>query len=141
MNSLNDAKTIRLCQIQAEIFVNSLKKEISSSDFIIAYLSDDYVSYFDDKSYFSNFIDAKVISEHVQCKTSKNIVKYSETEMHWIGYILRYWAIKYDITSKALAKIINPNDLRELYLTLHSQSIDSAIDALVSYYNYKPIQW
>ena len=39
-------------------------------------------------------------------------VKYTRNEIYWIGYIYRYFAFTYDMTSAQVYKIVKPKELR-----------------------------
>lgn len=144
MNSLDSYRQNRLCEIQGEMFARSLKRNTSSSDFIKSFFKDEYVNlYLDDRSYFSNFVDIFTIEKHIKTKEMPNYrqVKYSETEMHWIGYILRFWSLKENVSSKYISRFISPSELRSSYLTLHSQSVEAALQILKEKTNFKKISW
>ena len=38
--------------------------------------------------------------------------KYTVEEMHWIGYIYRYWSYSYELTSKQIYKIAKPEQMK-----------------------------
>ncbi len=56
--------------------------------------------------------------------------KFSIEEMHWIGYIYRYWAYVSGKTSKQLYKIVKPEQLRKRYFPYHSLDPQQAIDRI-----------
>lgn len=56
--------------------------------------------------------------------------KFSNEEMHWIGYIYRYWAYINEKSSKEIYKIMKPEQLRKLYFPYHSLDPLQAIDRM-----------
>jgi hypothetical protein len=59
------------------------------------------------------------------------VEKFSVEEMHWIGYIYRYWAYVAGKSSKQLYKIAKPGKMRKLYFPYHSLDPLQAIERIV----------
>ena len=57
--------------------------------------------------------------------------KYTVEEMHWIGYIYRYWSFSYGLTSRQIYKIAKPEQMRKLYFPYHSLDPRQAIDRII----------
>ena len=43
-------------------------------------------------------------------------VKYTRNEIYWIGYIYRYFVYTYELSSAQVYKIVQPKELRGLFL-------------------------
>lgn len=52
-------------------------------------------------------------------------------ELHWIGYIYRYWAYISGKSSKQIYKIMKPEQLKKLYLPYHSLDPLQAIERII----------
>ena len=58
-------------------------------------------------------------------------VKYKRNEIYWIGYIYRYFAFTYDISSAQFYKIVKPKELRGLFLAYHTLDPAQAIERIL----------
>ena len=58
-------------------------------------------------------------------------VKYKRNEIYWIGYICRYFAFTYDISSAQVYKIVKPKELRGLFLAYHTLDPAQAIERIL----------
>ena len=58
-------------------------------------------------------------------------VKYKRNEIYWIGYIYRYFAFTYDISSAQVYKIVKPKELRGLFLAYHTLDPAQAIERIL----------
>lgn len=126
-----------LCKIQARVFENSIDKMESSSEiFIRRFMNSEIVKGLDNGSVLESNIQANDILQLVDEEygaTNYGSIKYAHEEMYWIGYLYRYFAITYDITSGQAYKIVKPKELRSLYLPYHTmdpaQSIERILEA------------
>jgi len=64
-------------------------------------------------------------------KTNYGKVKYSSEALYWIGYLYRYMAYTYDLSSKQVYKIIKPKELNELYYVYHTFDCSQAIERIL----------
>ncbi len=55
----------------------------------------------------------------------------SSSEIFWIGYIYRYFAITYELTSAQVYKIVKPKELREVFLSYHTLDPAQAIERIL----------
>ena len=58
-------------------------------------------------------------------------VKYTRNEIYWIGYIYRYFAFTYEMTSAQVYKIVKPKELRGLFLPYHTMDPAQAIERIL----------
>ena len=58
-------------------------------------------------------------------------VKYTRNEIYWIGYIYRYFAFTYDMTSAQVYKVVKPKELRGLFLPYHTMDPSQAIERIL----------
>lgn len=124
-----------LCELQATAFENSIKKMDSSSEiFIRRFMRSRIAKRLDDESILNSNIQADDILDLVDEEygtSNYGSVKYTRNEMYWIGYIYRYFAITYELTSVQVYKIVKPRELRSLFLPYHTMDPSQAIERIL----------
>ena len=130
-----DEYGLKMCVFQAELFENSvLQQECSSKVFIRRFMYSDLAARIDAEGFFyesTGIIDAFDELDRQYGKTSYGNQKFGMEEMHWIGYMYRYWAYTYEKSSKQLYKFIKPEVLRDLYFSYHSLDPSQAIERIL----------
>ncbi len=130
-----DSYGLKICAFQAELFEKSISSlECSSKIFIRRFMYSDLASRMDSDGYYydaTGIEDAFDELERQYGATKYGQYKYSAEEMHWIGYIYRYWAYTYEKSSKQLFKYIKPEKLRDLYFPYHSLDPAQAIERIL----------
>ena len=56
--------------------------------------------------------------------------KYSADELHWMGYIYRYWCGLTGETSKAVYKTVPARELRSFYPAYHTLDPEQAVERI-----------
>ena len=124
-----------LCKLQAEVFENSIDKmETSSEIFIRRFMKSEVTKRLDNESVFESNIQANDILELINEEygiSNYGSVKYSRNEMYWIGYIYRYFAFTYEMSSTQVYKIVKPKELRGLFLPYHTMDPAQAIERIL----------
>ena len=124
-----------LCELQAETFENSIDKIESSSEiFIRRFMKSEIAKRFDNESVLESNIQANDVLELVieqYGASNYGSVKYTRNEIYWIGYIYRYFAFTYELTSAQVYKIIKPKELRGVYLPYHTMDPVQAIERIL----------
>lgn len=124
-----------LCELQAKAFENSIDKMESSSEiFIRRFMKSKIAKRFDNTSVLESNIQAKDVLELINEEygvSNYGTVKYTRNEIYWIGYIYRYFAITYELTSAQVYKIIKPKELRGLFLPYHTMDPSQAIERIL----------
>lgn len=124
-----------LCELQAKAFENSVDKMGSSSEiFIRRFMKSKIAKRFDNTSVLESNIQAKDVLELINEEygvSNYGTVKYTRNEIYWIGYIYRYFAITYELTSAQVYKIIKPKELRGLFLPYHTMDPSQAIERIL----------
>lgn len=126
-----------LCELQAEAFENSIDKTDTSSEiFIRRFMKSEIAKRFDNESVLESNIQPNDILELINEEygiSDYGSVKYKRNEIYWIGYIYRYFAFTYDISSAQVYKIVKPKELRGLFLAYHildpAQAIERILEA------------
>ena len=124
-----------LCELQAETFENSTDKSATSSDiFIRRFMKSEIAKKLDNESVLDSNIQAADILEFIDEEygvSSYGSVKYSRDEIYWIGYIYRYFAYTYEMTSAQIYKIVKPKELRGVFLPYHTMDPAQAIERIL----------
>ncbi len=130
-----DKDGLLLCEIQATAFEKSIDRLESSSEiFIRRFMKSQIAKQFDNKSILDSNIQANDILEQIEEEygvSNYGTVKYTRNEIYWIGYIYRYFAIMYELTSTQVYKIVKPKELRGLFLSYHTMDPAQAIERIL----------
>lgn len=125
----------RMCKRQASIFEKS-RESFSSLIFIKLFMYSSFASGFDRWDY-DPFMKAgeyvRLIGEEFPKMKKKVGTRYSESELHWMGYIYRALCIHRKASSKAIYHTIGPSSLSQLYRTYHTFGIDYCLERLDEY--------
>ena len=124
-----------LCKLQAEAFENSIDKMDTSSEiFIRRFMKSEIAKRLDDESILETNIQANDILELINEEygiSNYGSVKYTRNEIYWIGYIYRYFASTYEMSSAQVYKIVKPKELRGLFLPYHTMDPAQAIERIL----------
>ncbi len=124
-----------LCELQAETFENSIDKIESSSEiFIRRFMKSEIAKMFDNESVLESNIQANDVLELVieqYGASDYGSVKYTRNEIYWIGYIYRYFAFTYELTSAQVYKIVKPKELRGVFLPYHTMDPAQAVERIL----------
>ena len=129
-----DNNGLILCDIQSELFENSLTLDCSTEIFIRRFMNSKIVKQFDSCQLLDDTLTIIDIYEQLDAeygKTSYGSVKYSKDELYWIGHLYRYFCYTYEISSKQAYKIIKPKELRSLFLAYHTFDTKQAIERIL----------
>ena len=130
-----DKNGLLLCDLQATAFEWSVDKIESSSEiFIRRFMKSEIAKRFDNESVLETNIQANDILQLVDEEygvSDYGSVKYTRNEMYWIGYIYRYFAVTYELTSPQVYKIVKPKELRGLFLPYHTMDPAQAIERIL----------
>lgn len=124
-----------LCKLQAEAFENSIDKMDTSSEiFIRRFMKSEIAKRLDNESVLESNIQANDILELINEEygiSNYGSVKYTRNEIYWIGYIYRYFASTYEMSSTQVYKIVKPKELRGLFLPYHTMDPAQAIERVL----------
>lgn len=130
-----DKDGLLVCSIQGKVFSNSLTYfKCSSEIFMRRFMMSEIVKQFDSLSILDDTLTINNVYERLEeefGKTNYGKVKYSSEVLYWIGYLYRYMAYTYDLSSKQVYKIIKPKELNELYYVYHTFDCSQAIERIL----------
>lgn len=140
-----DATTfnIGICEMSADLFVQSVKKGYDSKDFIEKLMKSETAKHLyskiDTQMWLGSNYILETLEQEVQIKKGK---LYPEDLMSWIGYLFACWNFTYmDDTPKDMLEQAPVDVLTLGYQGLHVLSFEDAIRELKNIYNEKNIDF
>lgn len=134
-----DSLGLRMCRYQAMLFeLSKDKTDCSSKIFIRRFMNSKLAERIDKEGLLFDSLDVQEAIEEVESQygaSSYGVEKFNQEELHWIGYIYRYWAYVSEKSSKQIYKIIKPEQLRKLYFPYHSLDPMQAIERITEEIN------
>ena len=129
-----DSLGLKMCNYQAQLFECSIvATECSSKIFIRRFMYSDLAKRMDCNGFLFDSIsleDAINEIEEQYGRSSYGTEKYTSEELHWIGYIYRYWSYVSGKSSRQIYKIIKPEEMRKIYFPYHSLDPLQAIERI-----------
>lgn len=130
-----DRDGLRLCDIQAEVFQNSVSKlNMSSEIFFRRFMNSNIACELDNLSFLD---DTKTVTDIFECineqygELSYGKVKFHQEIMYWCGYLYRYFVYTYEISSKQAYKLLPLKYVASTYLPYHTLDVSQAIERLL----------
>lgn len=123
-----------LCDIQSQLFEQSLSLNCSTEIFIRRFMNSKIAKQFDSTQILD---DTLSVDSMIQCLNDEygvshyGLIKYSKNELYWIGHIYRYFCYTYEISSRQAYKIVKPKELRTLYESYHTLGTAQAIERIL----------
>ena len=130
-----DYNGLTLCKIQASLFENYFNfSSCSFYVFVRRFMNSELAERFDDTTILLDASSNKTFIDELNHQYG--ITKFGQNTinkeiMYWVGYIYRYWSIKYDIPSYQLFKYVKPKKLIDRYYIFHSMDVDYAIERII----------
>lgn len=129
-----DSIGLKICNYQAVLFEKSIEEtKCSSRIFVRRFMNSDLAKRMDHAGFIYESLDICDAIKEIDNEYGESTYgaeKYSVEEMHWIGYIYRYWAYVTEKSSRQIYKIIKPNELGKLYFPYHSLDPMQAIERM-----------
>lgn len=130
-----DEYGLKMCQYQGNLFLESLDKtNCSSPIFLRRFMYSKTAQRMDRESFlFESFSVADAIEEIEEEYGNSDYgrIRYSREELYWIGYVYRYWSYTRKMSSRAVYRLIKPEELRKLYFPYHSLDPSQAIERIM----------
>lgn len=124
-----------LCEMQGKIFEKSAEAYgTSSAVFIRRYMNSDYAGRMDKAGFIDRPTDESEAFHALDEQygpSSYGKTVYSRDELFWIGYLYRYWAYTYEISSRRVYKTANAFQMHSVYYILHTMDPSAAIIRLL----------
>ncbi|MBQ8292355.1 MAG: hypothetical protein IJX78_00955 [Bacilli bacterium] len=129
-----DNNGLILCDIQSELFEESLSLKCSTEVFIRRFMNSKVVGMFDKGQILEDTLTIKDIFDCLDDEygvSSYGKIKYNKNELYWIGHFYRYFSYTYNLSSKQVYKLIKPKELRILYKAYHTFDTKFAIERIL----------
>ena len=130
-----DETGLKLCRMQAELFVLSASKLACSSPiFLRRFMLSKAAARMDQDGFLYESCTTDGILQEIDEEfgaTNYGKEKYTTEELYWIGYLYRYWCYTHEKSSKQVYKLMKPKELRGLYYPYHSLDPAQAIERIL----------
>lgn len=129
-----DSLGLKMCSYQANLFEASIRQtECSSAIFIRRFMNSALAKRMDNVGFLFDSVEITDAINEVETEygsSSYGVEKYSAEEMHWIGYIYRYWAYTGEKSSRQVYKTVKPSELKKVFYPYHSLDPAQAIERI-----------
>lgn len=134
----------KLCEYQAALFEESATRFSGSSPvFIRLFMFGKVAKAFDDGSilYSASGLDYSALSLPVANgkERGNGQMKYTRNELHWMGYLYRYYAYTRELSSREVYHLMPASKLVGLYLPLHTQDPEAALQSILASQSIPPV--
>jgi hypothetical protein len=130
-----DSLGLKICSYQALLFESSIvQTDCSSKIFIRRFMNSNLSKRMDSVGFMFDSLDVSDAIKELEAQygvSAYGVEKFTVEEMHWIGYIYRYWAYITEKSSKQIYKIVKPEKMRKLYFPYHSLDPLQAIERII----------
>lgn len=124
-----------LCDIQGRIFENSIDYvTISSEMFIRRFMLSKIVTSLDNESFLDDSLTLDDVFDCIDEEYGTLVygkTKYNKEVLYWIGYIYRYFAFCYELSSRQVYRMLKPSELNQLYYSYHTFDCLEAIERIL----------
>ena len=124
-----DAGGLLICRFQADLFSSSLELPIGSADFIKRFIHSPLCYELDTMGIATKPMQPRAFIAEWKAKLKPtNGPRWSAEELHWVGYVYRYWAYVDGVPMKRLYSRFPPAQMRRFYPLYHGLDPAAAID-------------
>lgn len=134
---MNESLKLALCEMQAQLFVQSQEKGYASEAFINAFMKSDVAEDLDMPFNHMQWAGTHYLMSRMEEEHTNNLNKgecYDIETLYWAGYLYRYWHIYTGESSREILKQASAKTMRVVYLMYHTMSPEMAIDRLKESY-------
>lgn len=134
---MNESLKLALCEMQAQLFVQSQEKGYASESFINAFMNSDIAEDLDMPFNHMQWAGAHYLMSRMEEEHTNKLTQgecYDIETLYWAGYLYRYWHIYTGETSREILKQASAKTMRVVYLMYHTMSPEMAIDRLKASY-------
>ena len=134
---MNESLKLALCEMQAQLFVQSQEKGYASEAFIKAFMNSDIAEDLDMPFNHMQWAGMHYLMSRMEEEHADELVQgecYDTETLYWAGYLYRYWHIYNGDSSREILKQASAKTMRIVYLMYHTMSPEMAIDRLKESY-------
>ena len=134
---MNESLKLALCEMQAELFVQSREKGYASESFIKTFMNSDVAEDLDMPFNHmqwagAHYLMSRIEEEHGDALQFGDC--YDTETLYWAGYLYRYWHIYKQESSREFYKQAPAKTMQIVWLMYHTMSPEMAIDRLKESY-------
>lgn len=119
-----DRDGLLLCELQAKTFELSVDAVAASSAiFIRRFMNSRAAKWLDSGEVLASNAQPGDLLDRIEEQygpSDYGSMKYTRNEMYWMGYMYRYLAFAYELSSLQAYKTVGPKELRGLFLPYHT---------------------
>ena len=137
---MNESLILALCEMQAQLFVQSQEKGYASEAFIKTFMNSAVAEDLDMPFNHMQWAGTHYLMSRIEEEHADELVQgesFDAETLYWIGYLYRYWHIYTGETSRKIHKQAPAKTMRTVYLMYHTMSPEMAIDRLKESYQGK----
>lgn len=137
---MNESLKLALCEMQAQLFVQSQEKGYASESFIKAFMNSDIAEDLDMPFNHMQWAGTHYLMSRMEEEHASELNQgecYDTETLYWTGYLYRYWHIYTGESSREILKQASAKTMRIVYLMYHTMSPEMAIDRLKESYAEK----
>lgn len=130
---MNESLKLALCEMQAELFVQSQEKGYASESFIKAFMNSDVAEDLDMPFNHMQWAGTHYLMSRMEEEHANELVRgecYDIETLYWAGYLYRYWHIYKGESSREIYRQASAKTMRIVYLMYHTMSPEMAIERL-----------
>ena len=134
---MNESLKLALCEMQAQLFVQSQEKGYASETFIKAFMNSDIAEDLDMPFNHMQWAGTHYLMSRMEEEYGDELIQgecYDTETLYWTGYLYRYWHIYTGENSREILKQASAKTMRIVYLMYHTMSPEMAIDRLKESY-------
>ena len=134
---MNESLKLALCEMQAQLFVQSWEKGYASEAFIKAFMNSEVAEDLDMPFNHMQWAGTHYLMSRLEEEHADEFVQgecYDTETLYWSGYLYRYWHIYTGESSREILKQASAKTMRIVYLMYHTMSPEMAIDRLKESY-------
>lgn len=134
---MNESLKLALCEMQAQLFVQSQEKGYASESFIKTFMLSDVAKDLDMPFNHMQWAGAHYLMSRMEEEYADKLAQgecYDTETLYWAGYLYRYWHIYKGERSREIYKQASAKTMRIVYLMYHTMSPEMAIDRLKASY-------
>ena len=134
---MNESLKLALCEMQAQLFVQSQEKGYASESFINAFMNSDIAEDLDMPFNHMQWAGTHYLMSRMEEEYTNKLTQgecYDIETLYWAGYLYRYWHIYTGESSREILKQASAKTMRVVYLMYHTMSPEMAIDRLKESY-------
>lgn len=134
---MNESLKLALCEMQAQLFVQSREKGYASEAFIKAFMNSEIAKDLDMPFHHMQWAGEQYLMSRMEEEYEDQLTQgecYDTETLYWSGYLYRYWHIYTGESSRDILKQAPAKTMRIVYLMYHTMSPVMAIDRLKESY-------